>query len=112
MTSPSGWHRKRRTDADRVRAASYRTPQYRAAEAAIKAQVAAGTACCWRCGRLLPTGRDRNGRRLWHVGHDDYDRTVIRGGECAPCNLTNAASKGATVTNNRRRPPGVTAYRM
>ncbi len=36
--------------------------------------------CCWRCDTPV-TGR------AWHLGHDDHDRSVIRGPECEPCNL-------------------------
>lgn len=101
----SGWHRKTNDAAARARAASYRTPEYRAAEAAITEAVAVGVALCWRpdCRRPLPLGKDRLGRRLWHVGHDDDDRRIIRGGECASCNLRKAASQGARVANARRK---------
>ena len=35
---------------------------------------------CWRCHGLIdPTD--------WHLGHDDHDRTVIRGPEHPGCNL-------------------------
>lgn len=47
-----------------------------------------GEASCWRCGRWLPPGLP------WHLGHDDYDRSVYRGPECPPCNLRAAAVKG------------------
>ena len=40
---------------------------------------------CWRpeCGRPI----DPN---LWHLGHDDHDRSTIRGVECITCNLSAA----------------------
>lgn len=34
---------------------------------------------CWRCD-------DEIDPEHWHLGHDDYDRTVYRGPECVPCN--------------------------
>lgn len=50
------------------------------------ARMAAGQVfTCWRCGRPLGAGSD------WHLGHDDTDRTVIRGPECGRrCNLSAA----------------------
>lgn len=36
---------------------------------------------CWRCGRRIDPGN-------WHLGHDDDDRSVYRGPECPPCNLS------------------------
>lgn len=92
----SGWHRKRNDAAAKVRAAEYRSPRYKAARAAVKCQVETGIAHCWRCGKQLVPG-------YWHLGHDDNDRTIIRGGECQPCNLKAAAHKGARVANARRK---------
>lgn len=94
----NGWHRKRNDAAARARQAEYRSPAYKQARQAVKAQVEAGTARCWRpqCGRILVPGR-------WHLGHDDTDRRIIRGGECASCNLKAAASKGARVANAKRK---------
>lgn len=90
----SGWHRKRRnTPAERARRAEYDSPEYRAIRKALKAEHAAGRAHCWRCGRHIPPSMPR------HTGHDDYDRTVIRGNECVTCNLPAAARKGAGVRN-------------
>jgi len=43
---------------------------------------------CWR-----PKCRRRIDRERWHLGHDDHDRTLIRGPECPPCNLAAAARK-------------------
>lgn len=40
---------------------------------------------CWRCG-------DEINPQLWHLGHDDHDRSIYRGPECEPCN---------TATNGR-----------
>jgi hypothetical protein len=39
-----------------------------------------GEVDCWRCGRWIPPGS------VWHLGHDDRDRSVYRGPECVPCN--------------------------
>lgn len=42
---------------------------------------------CWRCERRIDDIRD------WHLGHDDKDRTVIRGPEHPKCNLAAAGRK-------------------
>ena len=39
---------------------------------------------CWRCGDLIDP-------HVWHLGHDDDDRSRYRGPECVPCNT---ATKG------------------
>lgn len=44
------------------------------------------TFTCWRCG-------DDIDPEHWHLGHDDYDRSVYRGPECVPCNT---ATSGRT----------------
>jgi hypothetical protein len=89
----SGWARKRDSAAERARRAEYASPEYRAQRRAVGLEVAAGRACCWRCGRSL-----RPGSR-WHLGHDDHDRSVVRGAECPSCNLRAAARKGARIRN-------------
>lgn len=90
-----------------ARAARYRSPEYRATEKALIALVSTGRGWCWRCGRWLdPHARIQAGRRLvraWHVGHDDLDTSVIRGPECAVCNLSAGGRKGARVANQRRK---------
>ena len=93
----SGWHRKTRTAADARRAAEYRSPHYKQTRQAVKAQVDAGLAHCWRCGQPIPPGT------TFHLGHHDDDRTRLMGAECPPCNLKAAASKGARVANARRK---------
>jgi hypothetical protein len=109
MGKPSGWDRKRRnTAAERARNAEYASPEYRATRRAVKAEVEAGRGFCWRptCRRWIPPGSK------WHLGHDDHDRSIIRGAECARCNLSAAARKGARVRNalqpRKRRGSGPT----
>lgn len=51
-------------------------------------RVELGLVDCWRCGKPLEPGI------TWHLGHDDDDRTIIRGPECPPCNLS-AAGKAS-----------------
>ena len=51
---------------------------------------------CWRCGRWLDP------RKPVHAGHDDHDRSVYRGAECAPCNLKAAARKGNRMSNAKQ----------
>jgi hypothetical protein len=68
---------------------------------AWEARVKTGTVACWRCGGLI-TATDQ-----WDLGHDDRDRSIIRGPEHAACNR-------ATMSHRppRRRPvephPGAT----
>lgn len=50
--------------------------------------VAEGVVNCWRCLKLIPPGGD------FHLGHDDNDRSIIRGPECPHCNLS-AAGKSS-----------------
>lgn len=72
--------------------------------------VEAGQAYCWRpnCGQWIdPTERDAKGHVMWHLGHDDHDRSIIRGPEHRRCNLSAAAKIG----NARRGAPGVVSYR-
>lgn len=95
----SGWSRKRKdTPAERARRAEYDSPQYRAVRKALIAEHAAGRAVCWRCRRPIPPHMPR------HTGHDDRDRSVIRGNECPPCNLKAAAVKGARKRNGGTGP--------
>lgn len=98
MASASGWHRKVKTNADRERQRKYDSAEHRAARAYWTPIVAAGQARCWRptCRKTLVPGR-------WHVGHDDHQVTVIRGPECDTCNRKAGASKGARITNARRK---------
>lgn len=89
-TAGSKWPRKMPdTPARRARVEQYRSPEHRRRRQAGQRDVDAGRANCWRCGRWLPPGQP------WHVGHDDYDRTIYRGTECVPCNLDAAARANA-----------------
>jgi hypothetical protein len=45
-----------------------------------------GEARCWRCGVVLDP-------KLWHLGHDDHDRSVYCGPECVPCNTATAGRR-------------------
>ncbi len=95
----SGWHRK----APRPKGPSkYDSAEHRAARAHYRKLVDYGLAVCWRCGRLLVPG-------AWHVGHDDVNTNVIRGPECASCNLKAGARKGAKVANAKRKAARATA---
>lgn len=95
----NGWHRKSVTPAEVRRRAEYNSPEYRAARRAGAKVVASGEGQCWRCHQ--PIGPDDP----WHVGHDDNDRTIIRGIECPPCNLKAAARKGARIGGGARKRP-------
>ena len=81
--------RRRVTEADLRRRKGYNSSAHRQARKAGQALVDAGRGVCWRCGGQIPTGSTQ----LWHVGHDDNDRTIIRGVEDRHCNLGAAARK-------------------
>ena len=103
----SGWHRKTMDAAALARKREYNSPAYKAARLKAKALVDSGHAHCWRCRKPIPPGSN------WHLGHDDNDRSIIRGPEHAvECNLRAAARKGAQVANAKRRAPRITALRM
>lgn len=51
----------------------------------------AGNGICWRCEKPIPPGAP------WHLGHDDNDRSIYRGPEHPPCNLS-AAGRKTTAT--------------
>src|SRR3954453_9917742 len=55
--------------------------------------VATRTVICWRCGKLVAS------HHAWDLGHDDMDRTIIRGPEHAGCKR----SAGARSPKRRRR---------
>lgn len=58
--------------------------KYDRTRAALAPLVQAGRATCWRCGvPILPDA-------TWHLGHDDHDRSIIRGPEHEACNLSAA----------------------
>lgn len=93
----SRWHTKRQTPAALERRKQYDSPAYRATRKTLKAEHAAGRAYCWRCGRHIPPSAPRD------TGHDDHDRSIIRGNECRPCNRGQAARKAALGNNARRK---------
>jgi hypothetical protein len=89
------WRTVKPNAAARARKQQYNSREYRQARAAAKRLVEAGAGYCWRCGGWLQPGR------MFHLGHDDNDRTIIRGPECPSCNLTAAGRKGARISNRR-----------
>lgn len=97
MSDPSGWKRRQTTPADAARRAEYDSPEYRRERARLGREVKAGRASCWRCGGWIAPGSK------WNVGHDDHDRSIIRGAEDESCNLKSAASKGARTANANRK---------
>ena len=60
--------------------------------------VEAGDGFCVRCGRWVAPGE------LWHLGHDDFDRSRYRGIECTKCNV-GAANKLRAKKSPRRDLP-------
>lgn len=90
----NGWHRQNRAAA-LARKREYNSAEYKQARAKAARDVAAGRAYCWRprCRRWIPPGS------AWHLGHDDWDRRIIRGPEHPTCNLGGAARKA-----NAQRP--------
>ena len=73
----------RGTKAERGYGADYQAERKRWAT-----HVATGNVRCWRCGELLPANSP------FHLGHDDDNRSVIRGPEHPRCNLS-AAGKAS-----------------
>lgn len=69
-----------------------------------------GGITCWRwaegvpasphCARFIPPRQPS----AWHLGHDDWDRSVYRGPECVRCNLAAAAAKTNGIKAAKRRP--------
>lgn len=91
----NGWHRKRPTPNSAQRTKEYNSAEHKQARKDGKALVASGRAFCWRCGKHIPPGSVCGPD--WHVGHDA--QRVIRGPECASCNLSTAARLGARIRN-------------
>lgn len=54
-------------------------------------QVNAGGVNCWRCGQPILPGAP------FDLGHDDHDRTIIRGPEHPRCNRSAAGRKGRSL---------------
>lgn len=81
--------------------------QHKLRRKADEAAVEAGQAVCWRCGRPIVPMKilRRDGRMVsnWHLGHDDYDRSVYRGPEHERCNLRGAALKANRSPSRRAR---------
>lgn len=78
-------------------ARGYGAPYMRLRAAWVR-KVNAGGVCCWRCGYEIVPGSK------WHLGHDDDDRTVIRGPEHPRCNLRAAAAKTNEIKRSKRAP--------
>ncbi|MCW2522881.1 MAG: hypothetical protein JWO63_1216 [Frankiales bacterium] len=101
MTSPNGWARKnQRTPAELARRAKYASAEHREQR---KQRVAAATPStpCSRCGRPLGPNRSR-----WHLPHDTTGTRYLPGLWCAPCNLSEAASRGARTRNAQAKARG------
>lgn len=92
----------RNTPQRRARSKEYNSAEHRRRRAAGQREVDAGRAHCWRCGGRLTPGQP------WHLGHDDYDRSIYRGPEHPHCNTSAAATKGNT---DRYHPQRTTALR-
>lgn len=54
-----------------------------------KVRVDLGLVECWRCSAPLKPGAP------FHLGHDDNDRTIVKGPECPACNLSAAGKASA-----------------
>lgn len=63
-------------------------PQFQSERKVWRRMVDTGEVACWRCLKPILPGAD------FHLGHDDNDRSIIRGPECPACNLS-AAGKSA-----------------
>ena len=62
--------------------------RFRETRRAIAPRVAAGLVDCWRCGERIGPGEP------FDLGHDDHDRSIIRGPEHPRCNRS-AAGRSA-----------------
>ena len=78
-------HRRERDKARGTKAQRGYGPTFQADRKWWAKRVALGIVRCWRpeCQKLLAPSH-------WHLGHDDEDRSVIRGPECPECNLSAA----------------------
>lgn len=92
----NGWGRKRTTANDIRRAKQYASTAHRKLRKQLKAEVDAGRASCWRCGKPILPGSN------WELGHNDAG-TEHRGPEHFTCNRSAAARKGALIVNAKRR---------
>ena len=52
---------------------------------------------CWRCGQPIGQGM------AWDLGHDDSDRSIVRGAEHSVCNRATMRIGRATATRKRDR---------
>ena len=90
------WQRGRCPDHDRARDRARGTRQARGYDAThdrlrahYQRRMDRGeTFTCWRPGCDRPIDP-----KLWHLGHDDHDRTKYRGPECVPCNTATASRR-------------------
>lgn len=99
------WHTADKTSpAAQARRRQYNSREYRTAKAAGQRHVNTGHARCWRCHTPLHPGEP------WHLGHDDHNRSIIRGPECVDCNLHAAAQAGARAANQQQTPPEPASY--
>lgn len=55
-----------------------------------------GSVPCWRCGRAILPGM------AWDLGHDDDDRSIVRGAEHQRCNRATATPGRATAARRLR----------
>lgn len=87
-------HTRERDKARGTRQARGYDQAYDRTRAALTPIVQAGRATCWRCATPIAPDAD------WHLGHDDHNRSIIRGPEHARCNLSAAgrASHGFEPT--------------
>lgn len=55
------------------------------------------TVGCWRCGQGITEGM------AWDLGHDDTDRSIVRGAEHSACNRATMRIGRATATVKREQ---------
>ncbi|GAA2008014.1 hypothetical protein GCM10009719_17110 [Nocardioides kribbensis] len=82
-------HRREREQARGNAAARGYGADHRRLRAGYQRRMDAGERfTCWRC---AAEGRPHEvDPRAWHLGHDDHDRSIYRGPECATGNLSAA----------------------
>jgi hypothetical protein len=78
---------------------------YQRARREWAALVKAGGVACARCGKPIVDGKIRTAKgrvvSSWHLGHDDWNRSIIRGPEHWFCNLGGAGRKAGVGARAR-----------
>ena len=91
----AGWRRRQRTRPSTTEA-GYGADHQRLRKAIARQLAEQGSVPCWRCGQLIVHGM------AWDLGHDDHDRSIVRGAEHRACNRATATTGRATAARRLR----------